>query len=236
MALVGLACCLGLCSAALLLWPGRVSTTRRRARWHPPDVLRRSALAAVAIAAAGVLLGLPWWLVAGAATLAAATVRTLPKRDPAPTPRQLRTLAGAMDLLATGLDAGLPLADAITAALTGGTNAWRPAWSEALTETAALLALGAEPAVAWQGAARCPELEGLAAAAELAAIGGVPLAEAARTTATELRARCRALGQRSAARAGLVMTAPLTLCFLPAFLCWGLAPVVIGLVDTLHIW
>jgi hypothetical protein len=32
------------------------------------------------------------------------------------------------------------------------------------------------------------------------------------------------------------MTAPLGLCFLPAFLCLGLAPVVVGLLSTLHLF
>ena len=32
------------------------------------------------------------------------------------------------------------------------------------------------------------------------------------------------------------MTAPLGLCFLPAFLCLGLAPVVVGLLASLHLF
>ena len=40
----------------------------------------------------------------------------------------------------------------------------------------------------------------------------------------------------AAGRAGVLITAPLGLCFLPAFLCLGLAPAVIGLLGTLHLW
>jgi hypothetical protein len=32
------------------------------------------------------------------------------------------------------------------------------------------------------------------------------------------------------------MTAPLTVCFLPAFLCLGLAPTIIGMVTSIHLW
>ena len=36
--------------------------------------------------------------------------------------------------------------------------------------------------------------------------------------------------------AGVLMTAPLGVCFLPAFLCLGLAPVVLGLLGQLDIF
>jgi pilus assembly protein TadC len=41
---------------------------------------------------------------------------------------------------------------------------------------------------------------------------------------------------RAAGRAGVLMTAPLGICFLPAFLCLGLAPVVVGLLGQLEIF
>lgn len=105
-----------------------------------------------------------------------------------------------------------------------------------LRSVAALFELGASPAVAWEPADGHPDLRELAGAARRSAVAGTPLAEAARQQAALLRAARAAEVQRSAGRAGVAMTAPLGLCFLPAFLCLGLAPVVVGLLGTLGIF
>jgi pilus assembly protein TadC len=62
------------------------------------------------------------------------------------------------------------------------------------------------------------------------------LADAAREAAAALRTSCRVAATARAARAGVAMTAPLAVCFLPAFLSLGLAPTVIGMVATIHLW
>ena len=49
------------------------------------------------------------------------------------------------------------------------------------------------------------------------------------------REEARQESARAAGRAGVLMTAPLGVCFLPAFLCLGLAPVVLGLLGHLTI-
>ncbi|MGW5352552.1 type II secretion system F family protein [Streptomyces sp. NPDC004031] len=61
--------------------------------------------------------------------------------------------------------------------------------------------------------------------------GSAPVAEMARLAA-ELRAAQSRTAQAAARRAAVLATAPLGLCFLPAFLLVGVAPVVIGLAGT----
>ncbi|GGM05345.1 hypothetical protein [Nakamurella endophytica] len=105
----------------------------------------------------------------------------------------------------------------------------------ALSAVGSLYALGASAAVAWTPADVDAELAGLAAAARRSAAGGTVLADAVREHAAELRRRMRQDAEQAAARGAIAMTGPLAVCFLPAFLCLGLAPVVVGLLGTLGI-
>lgn len=62
---------------------------------------------------------------------------------------------------------------------------------------------------------------------------GAPAAEPVSRLASTLRAdRARLAGAR-AQRAAVLVTAPVGLCFLPAFLALGVAPVVIGMASGL---
>ncbi|MFF0477932.1 type II secretion system F family protein [Streptomyces sp. NPDC004284] len=100
---------------------------------------------------------------------------------------------------------------------------------ERLTRTAAELRLGGEPAEVWGRFGAIPGAEGLARCMERAGSSGAPAAEAVARHATALRAtRARAAAAR-ARRAQVLISAPVGLCFLPAFLAVGVAPVVIGL-------
>ena len=97
-----------------------------------------------------------------------------------------------------------------------------------LDEVAGLIRLGASPAAAWQG------LEGtvladLALLARRSSDSGVRLAEQARHLAQHMRAQSADRAAAAARRAGVWAMAPLGLCFLPAFLCLGVAPVILGL-------
>lgn len=257
---------LALIAAATLLLPGPAAgparTTRSRRRLDSTS--RRTLVLAAGVLAAGVLLSLPPWMTLISTAGAALAARLAPARRRPADAAVLRDLAGTLDLLATCLDAGLPVGPSISAVLqaldrsvgaptvsdrpprvvrdrsSGGAGDRRAddaaGARAALAEVAALLALGADPDSAWRPAAAHPELAVLAAAGRRSAAGGVRLADAVREAAADLRGRCRDMAGRSAARAGVAMTAPLAVCFLPAFVCLGLAPVVIGLVSTLHIW
>lgn len=134
-------------------------------------------------------------------------------------------LAAAWELLAVCLRAGLPIAAAVAAAadpLPG------PPGTE-LRRVAGLLELGADPADAWRGAEAMPVLAAFARAAGRSAGTGAALAQVARAEAVRIRADLVDTAQARAQRAGVLITGPLGLCFLPAFLVLGIAPVVIGL-------
>jgi pilus assembly protein TadC len=96
------------------------------------------------------------------------------------------------------------------------------------------LALGADPAAAWNVAEASP-VHRLARAARRSAHTGASLASVAEATAAEIRASALDLAAARGQRAGVLITGPLGLCFLPAFLALGVAPVVIGLASGLEV-
>jgi pilus assembly protein TadC len=154
---------------------------------------------------------------------------------------QRRALAGRLDLVAACLRSGLPIGSALVAVGATGPAASSPPgpWRtpiEVLDEVAAMLMVGADPQAAWRPAAELAELASVAAAACRSAAGGTALAAAFTEQADQLRRQNSDAAATAAGRAGVLMTAPLGACFLPAFLCLGLAPAVVGLLDTLHLW
>jgi pilus assembly protein TadC len=102
-----------------------------------------------------------------------------------------------------------------------------------LRRTADLLALGADPAQAWQPALECTATARLARAARRSGRSGTALAELLTRLAAESRAGAREQSEARAQRAGVLIAAPLGLCFLPAFLAIGVVPVLIGLAADL---
>ncbi|EME18755.1 type II secretion system F family protein [Rhodococcus triatomae] len=134
-------------------------------------------------------------------------------------------LAGAYDLLAACLRAGMPVASAAAAV---AEQAPQPL-AAALQRAANLLALGAEPEIAWQQAGTDPSTEALSRLARRSARSGSALADAVTELAAEQRTAVEGAAAAAAERAGVLISGPLGLCFLPAFLCLGIAPVVIGL-------
>ncbi|WP_216213714.1 type II secretion system F family protein [Amycolatopsis aidingensis] len=146
-------------------------------------------------------------------------------------PAEPARLAASWDLLAASLRAGLPVPVAVRVVAAGMPSS--PA--TALTATADLLVLGADPAEAWAPARACAATAEFARAACRTARSGTALAEVAAELAVRIRA---SLGDRAEARAqrvAVLVAAPLGLCFLPAFLCLGVIPVVVGLASRLSI-
>jgi pilus assembly protein TadC len=134
-------------------------------------------------------------------------------------------LAAGWELLAVCLEAGLPVAPAVSAAA----EPLRGTVGTQLRRVAGLLELGADPAAAWLTAEPVAALCTFARAAGRSAGTGAALAQVARTEATRLRAALLDTAQAKAQRAAVLITGPLGLCFLPAFLVLGIAPVVVGL-------
>lgn len=141
-------------------------------------------------------------------------------------------LAGAWDLLAACLRAGMAVPLAVRA-IAEGLDA--PA-GPALRRTADLLALGADPEQAWQPVLECPSTVRLARVARRSGRSGTALADSAARLAAAERATAREQAETRAQRAGVLIAGPLGLCFLPAFLAIGVIPVVIGLASGLAQW
>lgn len=138
-------------------------------------------------------------------------------------------LAATWDLFAACLRAGLPVPTAISA-ITDGRDGPEV---DALQATAGLLTLGADPAQAWAPARAGPGTAELARAAQRTARSGSALAAVAEELAVQLRTSMADKAEAKAQRAGVLIAGPLALCFLPAFLCLGVVPVVVGLASRL---
>ncbi|WP_040337462.1 type II secretion system F family protein [Candidatus Blastococcus massiliensis] len=238
----GLGATLGVLAAALVLWPAAGGTGARRwaalrraedgvrppapERTGPGERRRRWVLAGAAGLAVALVLGGPVGLAAGgvvAVVAERALGRGLP--DEAATTRTAlhRDLPAACDLLAVCLTAGLPVDGALEAV--GG--AVQGPLGDHLRSVAALSRLGADPRRAWADA---PEpLAPLGRVFERAGESGATVVGALRTLAGESRAAERAATQAAVHRAGVWVLAPLGLCFLPAFLCLGVVPLVLGI-------
>ncbi|WP_447005254.1 type II secretion system F family protein [Saccharothrix isguenensis] len=161
-----------------------------------------------------------------------AASRLKPKRvrqpEVKPGPPDPFAQAATWDLLAAALRAGLPVAGALHAVLAGVP----PGPAERLREVVDLLTLGADPVDAWAKALDHPDTAPLARAARRTARSGAALAGAAADLATEARAKVSDQAEARAQRAAVLVAGPLALCFLPAFLCLGVLPVVIGLIGN----
>lgn len=140
-------------------------------------------------------------------------------------------LAAGWDLLAVGMRAGLPVPVIVRAVAVevGGTA------RRTLHEVADHLALGSDAAAGWEPALRDPDTAELARAARRTARTGSALADVAAELADRARSRSSELAEARAQRGAVWISAPLGMCFLPAFLCLGVLPVVLGMVDRLPI-
>ncbi|MGW1678469.1 type II secretion system F family protein [Saccharopolyspora sp. NPDC002376] len=136
-------------------------------------------------------------------------------------------LAAGWDLLAAGMRAGLPVPVVVQAVADELAGAAR----RTLREVADHLALGSDAVTSWEPALSNPDTAELARAARRTARTGQGLAEVAAELAEHARATVTEQAEARAQRATVWISAPLGLCFLPAFLCLGVVPVVMG---TLH--
>lgn len=134
-------------------------------------------------------------------------------------------VATTFDLLAGCLRSGLP----ISAAAAAAAESAPASFGNALRRAADLLELGADAATAWNAVAQDPETEALARMARRSERSGTSMASAMSELAAVQRERAEDGSAAAAERAGVLISGPLGLCFLPAFLCLGIVPVVIGL-------
>ncbi|MET8286007.1 type II secretion system F family protein [Streptomyces sp. NPDC005132] len=191
-------------------------------RWLPP---------VGAVCAGWVLVGGPAGVVTGLVA-GLGILRWRRRRGPGSveeydTTRAARQLPLAADLVAACIAAG---ADPVAAARAVGEALGGPV-GERLARGAAEVRLGGEPADAWRRLASIPGAGGLARLLERAGESGVPAAVPVGRLATEARAERGRSATARARRAAVMVTVPVGLCFLPAFLAIGVLPVVIGLAD-----
>ncbi len=136
-----------------------------------------------------------------------------------------RQLPLAADLVAACVAAG---AGPVIAAQAVGEALGGPVGG-GLARGAAEVRLGGEPGEAWQRLAAMPGAGALARLLEQADVSGLPAAGPVARLAAEARADWARTATARARRAAVLVTAPVGLCFLPAFIAVGVAPVVIGL-------
>jgi pilus assembly protein TadC len=231
-------------AAALLLWVPSGSARRKRlqavvsraapvptpwwSRWAPsgPPGPWRRRVEAVGIAVAVFLL-LGGGLVAAVAGIGAggALERLLRRSGAGPDEgvRLARDLPVACDLLAVCLSAGAP----VGAALAAVGEAVPGPLGERLAEVGGLYRLGAAPRRAWSGVP--PPVDALARTVVRAGESGSAVVPALQRLAADRRGSDRADTEAAVQRAGVWVLAPLGLCFLPAFLCLGVVPLVLGI-------
>lgn len=103
-----------------------------------------------------------------------------------------------------------------------------------LAKVARALTLGADWSTAWELTDRS-ELAPLAQALEVSWRTGAPV-DPALTALRQLQRNASVRGARIAAgELGIKLTLPLGVCFLPAFFCAGLIPVVLAIVQDFHL-
>jgi pilus assembly protein TadC len=189
--------------------------------------MARAASAALGVATALVVGGV-FGIAAGAAVFVAAD-QVVRKLEPAQV-RQRRQSREAelpltLDLLAVCLRAGMPL----VAALETVADALPGPFSADLRVVAGLQRLGAAAPAAWAELAADQDLAPVARAVGRSAESGSRLAAAYDRLAADRRSALAASGLARARSAGVVAMAPLGLCFLPAFVCLGIVPIVLSL-------
>lgn len=161
------------------------------------------------------------------------TPQTRTRHRPVPSGDPLAA-ASSFDVLAACLRSGMAVSTAAAA-----TAQSAPAeLARVLNRAADLLALGAEPATAWSNlpgthGGRNLRLDNhtdaLLRLARRSAASGAALAQGVAELAAQSRHGAADAASAAAERASVLIAGPLGLCYLPAFLCLGIVPVVAGL-------
>ncbi|WP_431871113.1 type II secretion system F family protein [Nocardiopsis eucommiae] len=131
-------------------------------------------------------------------------------------------------LLASGVRAGATL----PACLGAVAGAARGDLGTELFAVRDQLRLGAEPALAWERSALPAPLVAVGADLARAAETGAPVADLLDRHVRDLRRRARSAATARVERLGVLVVAPLGLCFLPAFVLIGIVPMAAELLSA----
>ncbi|ORM26841.1 type II secretion system F family protein [Williamsia sp. 1135] len=134
--------------------------------------------------------------------------------------------AASYDLFAVCLRSGLPVAAAAKVV----SQSAPPALAGILARASDLLSLGADPLQAWAVSGEADQSAAmLAAVTRRSARAGSSPVRGLEELADNQRSEAQDRAAAAAERAGVAISGPLGLCFLPAFVCLGIVPVVMGL-------
>lgn len=144
-----------------------------------------------------------------------------------PTESDALAVASAFDVFAACLMSGMTVSSAAAAAAPSAPNAL----ASVLGRAADMLALGADPAAAWSNSDQSLDDRGeaLLRMARRSAASGTALAQGVADLADQSRHVAGSAADAKAQRASVLIAGPLGLCYLPAFVCLGIVPIVAGL-------
>ncbi|NMF32310.1 type II secretion system F family protein [Corynebacterium ammoniagenes] len=134
-------------------------------------------------------------------------------------------IAGDIELFVACVRAGLSIQQATSAVSVVAEEPTVTYWKQVNS----LLALGVEPERAWVHMQAVPGLQELARLVMMSEHSGAAIASGCQRLVDTLRADATSSAIAKAERAGVFISLPLALCFLPAFIILGLVPVVISL-------
>jgi pilus assembly protein TadC len=234
-----IACCATAAGCGVLLvLPGHAADRRLRrlapgpARGAPGrsnggDTTTRRFAVALAAVALTVLVGGVAGVVVGAVT-AVVLWRALAALEPASVRRRRQLIDNdlpiALDLLSACLSAGTSVQLAVRAVAASLGDPLRAELVPVLTA----LELGVSPAEAWQ-ALPPTSFGSTGRTLARASTSGAPLADVVAALAEQRRDAAHVTALTAARKAGVAAVGPLGACFLPAFICTSVVPVVAGL-------
>ena len=161
---------------------------------------------------------------AGLSLLGAVWMRRLEARAR----RHVATAGLWSELAAVCVDAGLPLPAAMS--LADEVFVWATSPKDAKSVGAGASAgANASAGAGARANARAGAIDEGRRSAQIAILAGVPVGEALRAAADEQRGRNHTARLRSARELGERILIPLGACYLPAFMLWGVVPIVSGL-------
>jgi pilus assembly protein TadC len=135
-------------------------------------------------------------------------------------------VAAALDVFAACLTSGMAVAGAAAAT---AVSAPQPL-AGVLGRAAELLAVGADASTAWSVRDTADRhVDALTRLARRSAASGAALAQGVAELAEQSRQDAGDDARSAGERAAVLIAGPLGLCYLPAFLCLGVVPVVMGL-------
>ncbi|AXI78821.1 type II secretion system F family protein [Peterkaempfera bronchialis] len=213
--------------------PGRVRAAAQRLRAADRHSLRRLAPWAAGAGAALLVGGIPGALLGPVAGVALHRVlRRMPPAG-AGAPAADHRLEAQLPLTAELLAACLGAAGVPSDAAEAVSRAVGSPMRDRLAAVAAELRLGADPADCWERLGDgCPALAPLGRCLARAGTSGAPPAATLARLAEEQRGAATRSATARTRRAGVLATAPLGVCFLPAFVLIGIVPVVSGLASA----